>query len=152
MALGLRRTWRSLKKRVNRSSVKRTALQEQAAGQQKVPLEQQARIADLEDRFPAQQQARIADLEDWLKTAETEGAVRAALQEQVAGQQKVILDQQARIADLEGRLKTAETEGEKAQQKISELEFRIELSCAELIRSKGQIDFVRDLMLQQIRL
>ena len=99
MALGLRRTWRSLKKRVNRSSVKRTALQEQ-----------------------------------------------------VAGQQKVILDQQARIADLEGRLKTAETEGEKAQQKISELEFRIELSCAELIRSKGQIDFVRDLMLQQIRL
>jgi chromosome segregation ATPase len=137
MALGLRRTWRSLKKRVDRSSVKRTALQEQAAGQQKVPLEQQA---------------RIADLEDWLKTAEIEGAVRAALQEQVAGQQKVILDQQARIADLEGRLKTAETEGEKAQQKISELEFRIELSCAELIRSKGQIDFVRDLMLQQIRL
>ena len=90
--------------------------------------------------------ARLAALQ--ALNAEIE-ADNEALADQIRGQQDELAKQQVVLDELEADRDNARAETETLKKKLQEQELRIGLAREELLRSEGQIELVKDLVLRE---
>lgn len=132
------------------------ALKKQVAGQQDLIVEQSSQIAKLQAQLARQHEANpqpSPDLsaepkanngagQDTDKTTlHPQGRTLIELEQHIA-------EQLTRIDELEKRAEAAEAEREESQKQVSALQFKLQLARDELDRSKGQVDFVKDILVQ----
>lgn len=90
--------------------------------------------------------ARLAALQALNADMKTENR---ALADQIQEQQDEITRQQGVLKELEADRDSARTEAEALRKKIGEQEVRIGLAREELLRSEGQIELIKDLVLHE---